>query len=226
MVLKLLVFFGHQRQQLLNFRLLSHGVDEFVTDQVELVDLAFAKGVQHDLDAANQGSDGRCLTQITSAGDHIATMAVEKRTGFGTQQAQIYCDTLVGPGLHGLECGLEHVDVQATTQTAVTGDNDVAHPFDFALFHVAVLVFGVGVGQVTDHGTHALGIGLAPLHTLLSFTHLTRGDHFHRAGNFLRAFNARNLRPNLFCACHTQRPSSVNEAVPFGTAGLTRSGWI
>src|SRR5690625_6439971 len=55
-------------------------------------------------------------------------------------------------------------------------------------------------------------------------TNFTVRDHFHLAGNFLRTFNARNLRANFFCACHITRPSSV--CVGVAAPPLSYTFWL
>src|SRR5690606_5900850 len=71
-------------------------------------------------------------------------------------------------------------------------------------------VFRVGIGQMANYLTDPLSIGAAGSHALLSLAHLADRHFFHGAGDLLRAFDARNLAANLFCACHL---------TPIGLAG-------
>src|SRR5690606_36692332 len=53
-------------------------------------------------------------------------------------------------------------------------------------------------------------LGTAGSHALLCLAHLAHRHLFQGAGDLLRAFDARNLAANLFCACHL---------TPIGLAG-------
>src|SRR5690606_6595255 len=199
-----------QGQQLVDVRLLGHGVDELVRHQVEAIDATGVEGVQHDLDVADQVIDGGRLAQVADGRHHVAAEAAEEARTLVADHAQVGLDLLVVPVLHVLDQGLEQVDVQAAAQATVGGDDDVADALDRALHHERMAVFRVGVGQVADHLTDPLRVGAAGSHAHLCLAHLADRHLFHGAGDLLRALDARNLAANLFCACHF---------TPYGLAG-------
>src|SRR5690554_2678565 len=204
---ELIIFFCLQRQQLIDYWCLSHGVYKFVAHHIQLVELAFSESIKHDLYATNQRIYRWRFTDIARTGENIATKTREKRCRFSTDKAEVYTDALIVVALHGLQRHLEQVNVQAAAESAIARHQNVAHALDLALLHIVVGIFWVGIGQMTDNRSHTRCIGLAQLHTLLSATHLTGSHHFHGAGNFLRTLNARYLRAYFFCACHYKRPS-------------------
>src|SRR5690625_7942559 len=154
----------------------------------------------------------------------MAPIASKKSLGLGTDQTQVDLDIGIRPALHSFDGRLKQVNVQASAQPPIGGDNNVANAFDLPRLHILVLDSGVSVGIMPNHRTDACGVGLPHGYTILSTTHFTGRDHFHRAGNFLRTFNARNLRANFFCACHITRPSSV--CVGVAAPPLSYTFWL
>jgi hypothetical protein len=55
---------------------------------------------------------------------------------------------------------------------------------------------------VRHNVTHFVRVRSCCAHPILRVAHFTRGDHFHRLGDFLRIFNASNLGPDFFASGH------------------------
>src|SRR5690606_39032573 len=201
-MLELLIRISHQRNQLLHCRLLRHGIDELVRDHGQTVDATFEVGVEHDLDTTDQVVDRRLFTQVADRSNNIATKVAEECRTLGANHAEIDLHALLAIFRHVLDQGLEQVGIQTTAQTTVTAHHHIAGTLDFALDHEGMAVFRVGVGQMTNHLADTLRVGTASSHALLSLAHLADRHFFHGAGDLLRAFDARNLAANLFCACH------------------------
>ena len=210
MVLQLLIVIGHQRNQLFHGRLLGHGVDELVGDHEQAIDTAFEVCVEHHLDTADQVVDRRLFAEVADSCHDVAAETAEERSALATDHAKVDFRPLLAVAAHVLDEGLEQVDVQTAAQTTVTAHHDVADALDFTLDHERVTVFRVGVGQMADHLANTLRVGTAGRHAHLCLAHLAHRHFFHGIGDLLRAFDARNLAANLFCACHL---------TPIGLAG-------
>src|SRR5690606_27102372 len=204
------VRFCRQRQQLIDRRFLGHGVDELVGYQIQAIHTPFVEGIEHDLDAADQIVDRRRFAEVADGSDYVAAEAAEEARTLVADHAKVDFDLLIVPLLHVLDQRLEQVDVQATAQTTIGRHDDVADTLDRTLHHERMTVLRVGVGQMANHLPDPLRVGTAGSHALLCLAHLADRHLFHGAGDLLRAFDARNLAANLFCACHL---------TPIGLAG-------
>ncbi len=168
------------------------------------------EAVQHDLDAADQIIDRRLFAEVADRCDDVAAEAAEEACAFVADHAEVDFDLLIVPLLHVLDQDLEQVDVQATAKTTIGRHDDVADTLDRTLYHERMTVFRVGKGQMADYLPDPLRIRAAGSHAHLCLAHLADRHLFHGAGDLLRAFDARNLAANLFCACHL---------TPIGLAG-------
>ena len=77
-----------QRQQLIDFGLLRHGVDEIVVAQQQAVDSAFAVGVQHQLDHTDDLGDLRLVAQVSDAADDVDLDPLEESQRFVARRPQ------------------------------------------------------------------------------------------------------------------------------------------
>ena len=209
-----------QWQQLTNHGFLAHGVDEFVVHHIEPIQTAFVEGIEHHLDATDQILGFRGIAEAFLGRQQVAAALAEEAAGLAADSREIRANAFLVPATGMVDHRLEQVDVQATGQTAVTGNDDITDALDLALDHVLVPVFRIGLGDVADHPADQFGIGLAGRHAFLSPTHLRRSDHFHGAGDFLRVLDAPDLGFDLFCSCHRGSPDSCRSA---GQAGSLTS---
>src|SRR5690606_21909998 len=108
-----------QRQQLVDRRLLGHGVDELVGYQIQAIHPAFLEGIEHDLDAADQIIDRRRFTDVADGCNHVAAKTTEEACTLVTDHAEVCLDLLIVPFLHVLDQCLEQVRVQATAQATI-----------------------------------------------------------------------------------------------------------
>ncbi len=210
MVLELLIRISHQGNHLFHCRLLRHGIDELVRDHGQTVDTTFKVCIEHNLDATDQIVDRRLFAQVADRSNDIATKVAEERRTLAANHAEIDLHALLAIARHVLDQSLEQVGIQTTTQTTVTAHHHITDALDFALDHEGMAVFRVSVGQMTNYLADTLRIRTAGRHAHLSLAHLADSYLFHGAGDLLRAFDARNLAANLFCACHL---------TPIGLAG-------
>src|SRR5690625_7051842 len=83
----------------------------------------------------------------------MAPIASKKSLGLGTDQTQVDLDIGIRPALHSFDGRLKQVNVQASAQPPIGGDNNVANAFDLPRLHILVLVFGVSVGNIDRKST-------------------------------------------------------------------------
>ena len=202
MVLEFLIRSRHQWNQLLHGWLLGHGVDELVGYHGQAVNPAFQVRIQHHLHTADQIIDRRLFTQVADSCNDVTAEVAEKGRTLATNNTQIDLDAVFAVYRHVLDQGLEQVGIQTTAQTTVTAHYNITNTLNRAVDHERVAVFRVGVGQMPNNLADALRIRTASSHAHLCLAHFADRHFFHGAGNFLRAFDARNLTANLFCACH------------------------
>src|SRR5690606_21247756 len=220
-----------QRQQLQRLGALGHGVDEFVADQEQAVDLAFHERIQHHLDATDQLICTGVVAQVRHGCHHVSAIVAEEGGTLLANSADIGLNTLLFPFTHFSDEQLERVSVQTTTKTAIRGDHNVAYPLDLALLHERMAVILVGLRNVSDYLTHLFSVRAGCLHTLLSLTHLARGYHFHGRRDLLRALDASDLVTYFFSDGHMSLPFQVRHsngpAGPHngGPFGFTSSEW-
>src|SRR5690606_37817322 len=179
-----------------------HGVNKAVMHQIQLVDAARLKRIQHNLDRTDQLAGGGLVTQVRQRSHYITAVVAEEVDGLLANGADFNLHAFAFPVPHLEHDALQQVDVQATTQTAIRGHHDITDALDFAFLQKDVAVFRISSRSVTDHIANTFRVGSADCHAILSLTHLTGGDHFHRAGNFLRALDATNLGTYLFSDGH------------------------
>ena len=201
-VLEFLIRGCHQRNQLLHRWLLRHGVDELVGYHGQAINTAIQVGIQHHLDAADQVIDRRLFAQVADCSDDVTAEVAEKCRTFAANHAQIDLYAVFTVYRHVLDQSLEQVGIQAAAQTTVTAHHDITDTLYFALDHERVAIFRVSVGKMTNHLADTIRVRTASSHAHLSLAHFADRHFFHGAGDLLRAFDARNLAANLFCACH------------------------
>src|SRR5690606_14745399 len=134
----------------------------------------------------------------------------------GTNHAEINLYALLAIARHVFDQSLEQVGIQTTAQTTIRTHHHITDALYFALDHERMTIFRVGVGQMTNHLADTLRVGTARRHAHLCSAHFADRHLFHGAGDLLRAFDARNLAANLFCACHVTpiRLASGDLAIP------------
>src|SRR5690606_12459423 len=133
------------------------------------------------------------FAQVADRGYDVTAKDAEESRTLAADHAQVDFHALFAVFVHVLDQGLEQVGVQATAQTTVTAHHDITGALYRALDHERVAVFRVGVGQMTDHLADTLRVRTASSHAQLCLAHLADRHFLHGAGNFLRAFDARNL---------------------------------
>ena len=196
-------FRRRQRQQLVEGRLLGHGVDEIVVAEEHAVDLARGVRVQHHLDHADQLLDLRHVAEVGDRSQHADLDPAEVHRGLLADGDDVDLDALLLP-LAELDQQLaEHVVVQAAGQAAVRGHDDVADALDVgALDQVRVAVLGVRLRQVADQLLHRPRIRTRLLHPVLCLADLGGRDHFERARHLAGVLHALDLRLDFASACH------------------------
>ena len=190
------------RQQLLNHRLLPHGVDEQVAGQVHAVDLLFAKGVQQDPHRADQIDDVRLLTQMRSHTGNVDIEIAEELHRLGADQHYLGGYVRIRLMLQFHQKVPEQVDVQASAQAAIGGNQDVARGLRFPAGQVGRRVVGPRVVEVACDLVHTVGVRAGGGHPLLGAPYLAGRDHFHRSGDLLRVLDAADLAANFLGAWH------------------------
>ena len=190
------------RNQLLQHRVLGHGVFELVMRQVEAIDAARFVGIQHDLDGTDQLDNRGGIAKVSGGGGDVAAKALEIAIALGTDQGQIDLQSGCIPFLHGGNNGFEQINVQATAKSTIGGNNDQADAPGLTLFQIGMVVFRMRKRHVRHHVLDLFRIGACRQHPFLCLAHFARRHHLHRLGDLLRALDARNLGADFFRACH------------------------
>ena len=143
----------------------------------------------------------------------VTAVAPEERSTFLPDGAQISLYPFLLPRSHVTDKRFEQVDVQTTAQASIRRHHHIAHALYFTLDHERVLVLDVRLGNVPNNLTHLFRIRACRLHAFLSLTHLARRDHFHGAGDLLRALDAGYLVTYFFSDGHNSLPSQVRHSL-------------
>src|SRR5690349_2280319 len=106
------------RQELLDVRLLRHGVHELRVQQEQPIDLALAIRVEHHLHGADEIVDVRPVAETRNARENRNAQAAEERDALAADEAQRHFRALGLPLAHDLQRLLEDVRVQAAREAA------------------------------------------------------------------------------------------------------------
>eukprot|EP01139_Manchomonas_bermudensis_P015851 Amastigsp_a511200_9.p3 type:complete len:207 gc:universal Amastigsp_a511200_9:791-1411(+) len=195
--------FCRQGQQLLDHRLLAHGVDELGVAQVHRLDLAFAVRVEQHLDGADQLVQVRLVTELGHVRDHLGADAVQKTQALVADghSLGIFTGSLQFLELDGHRA--QHVGVQAAAQTLIGRHHDETRCFGVVGRHERVGVLGVGLGQVGRDVADLVAVRTGSTHPFLRLAHLGGRHHFHGFGDLLGVLHRLDLAAYFLACCHS-----------------------
>src|SRR5258705_5382767 len=191
-----------RRQHLRDMRLLRHRRLEDIVQEQELVDLALAVGVEHDLDRADQVAHVRLVTQVRYLREHRDTQTPEELHGLGADEADARFLVLRLRIADGVQRLAEEIHVERTAEAAVRADDDEPDGLHRPRNEKRMTIIRIRLVQVADRDANLFRVRARSAHAFACTAHLARGHHFHGLGDLLSILDTRDLDADFLGAGH------------------------